>query len=108
MNKSIVFLLKPHTTESTDKNLEENPITITLKDGEQVKSCVFNTYTQLCALPKVGKETMTLSIECKKTPCELSWLLLQPPVFESDGEHSVDNLVSVNKEKDHAALKIYC
>ena len=31
--KPLLFCLKPHPADYTDKALEDNPITITLKDG---------------------------------------------------------------------------
>jgi hypothetical protein len=35
-------------------------------------------------------------------------MIIQPGTQEEDGDHSVDSLVSVNKEKNHASLRVYC
>jgi hypothetical protein len=35
-------------------------------------------------------------------------MILQPAILEIDGDHGLDNLVSVNKDKSHAALRVYC
>jgi hypothetical protein len=51
-----LFILKPHKADSTDKLLADNPITITLKEGSNSKSCVFSSYTNLCVIPKVTAE----------------------------------------------------
>lgn len=95
-DKPILFILKPHNTESTDLTLSKNPITVTLKEGE-FKTCVFNSYTQLCVLPKVTSDKGTLELECQSTPCEMSWMIIQPATQQDDGDHSTDSLVSVNK-----------
>ncbi len=39
----------------------------------------------MCSLKNVTEEEIELKINCKKTPCELSWLIVQPPAFEKDG-----------------------
>jgi hypothetical protein len=51
---------------------------------------------------------MKLKISCKKTPCELSWIILQPSVVVDDVFHSSDQLVEVNKDKNHALVRVYC
>ena len=38
----------------------------------------------------------------------MSWVILQPPTLWQDGYHGIDTLVSVNKEKDHAVVKVMC
>jgi hypothetical protein len=35
-------------------------------------------------------------------------MLIQPAISLEDGDHSIDNLVSINKDKNHAALRVYC
>ena len=51
---------------------------------------------------------MKLKIECKSTPCELRWEIIQPAVKEDDGDSPLDHLVAVNADKDHAMLKVSC
>lgn len=79
--KSLVFLLKKREgKENDDHQLATNPITITLTAGQDTTSCVFDSYSKLCSLSKVGVDKMKLKIECKATPCELSWEIIQPAV----------------------------
>ena len=33
---------------------------------------------------------------------------MQPETVEVDGKHSINHLVSVNQDKNHAILKAYC
>jgi len=39
----------------------------------------------MCGLKLVNQATMNLRIECKTTPCELSWVIYQPAVLSKDG-----------------------
>lgn len=107
--KSLLFLLKKREgKENDDRQLAANPITITLTAGQDSTSCLFDSYSKLCSLSKVEVEKMKLKIECKATPCELSWEIVQPAVQEADGEHKFDQLVAVNADNNHAALKVSC
>lgn len=101
-------MLKPHSEGSTDQTLSENPVTIILKDGSNSNKCLFNRYTKLCVLPKTVENMTELGIQCSKTPCELSWVIVQPGVLEQDGSHALDSLVSINKDKNHAAVEVIC
>lgn len=38
----------------------------------------------------------------------MRWKIVQPQTIEIDGKHSLNHLVSVNEEKNHAILKLYC
>jgi hypothetical protein len=88
--KSLVFFLKNKEGKaSDDKVLIDNPITITLDADKDTATCVFDSYSKLCSLSKVEVEKMKLKIECKKTPCELSWEIIQPAVQETDGDHKL-------------------
>lgn len=107
-DKPLIFYLKPHNAQANDKTLTENPINITLTTGASTVTCPFTSYTNLCSLPKVTETDMKLKIACKKTPCELSWIILQPPTHEEDGDHDLDQLVAVNQDYQHASLKVVC
>ena len=52
-----MFILKSSNADSTDKKLSDNPITITIESGSNSQKCLFNSYTQLCVLPKVSSES---------------------------------------------------
>lgn len=39
----------------------------------------------MCALKEAKDATMKLKIECKNTPCELSWVIYQPAAESKDG-----------------------
>lgn len=38
----------------------------------------------------------------------MSWEIIQPPVQEADGDHVLNQLVAVNADKNHAALRVSC
>lgn len=71
--------------EKKDKELKDNPITISLVSGTITETCVFDSYSNMCGINKVDEETMKLKIECKQLPCELSWIIYQPNVVTTDG-----------------------
>jgi hypothetical protein len=56
----------------------------------------------------VTTTSVKLGIACKKTPCELSWEIVQPAVQEDDGDSPLDQLVAVNADNNHAVLKVSC
>lgn len=68
-----MFFLKPQSNKADDKTMQTNPITITLDAKPDKVTCTFNSYTNLCSLPKITDKEMDLRIECKDVPCELSW-----------------------------------
>jgi hypothetical protein len=47
-NKSLIFLLKH--AENKDKELQENPITISLISGDVTETCVFKSYSNMCGI----------------------------------------------------------
>lgn len=51
---------------------------------------------------------MKLKIECKSTPCELSWVIYQPPVITEDGSNKIESFVEVNQNYNHATLIVSC
>jgi hypothetical protein len=51
---------------------------------------------------------MKLKIECKTTPCELSWVIYQPPVITEDGSSKIESFVEVNQNYNHATLIVSC
>jgi hypothetical protein len=59
-NKSIIFLLKH--ADKKDKELKDNPITISLLSGNIVETCTFKSYSNMCGIKKVEEETMKLKI----------------------------------------------
>jgi hypothetical protein len=107
-DKSLVFFLRPQKGKPDEKALADNPVTITLDAGTDKATCVFDSFTKLCSLSKVTVTDMKLRLECKKTPCEVSWEIIQPPVQEADGDQVLDQLVAVNADSNHGALKVSC
>jgi hypothetical protein len=71
----------------TEKDLTDNPITITLISGKTTETCPFKNPWNICGIKKIEETDMKLKLECKKTPCELSWVILQPASFSQDGLH---------------------
>lgn len=51
---------------------------------------------------------MKLKIECKSTPCELSWVIYQPGALSKDGEAGIESLVEVNQDYNHATIIVSC
>lgn len=49
-----------------------------------------------------------MKIECKTAPCQLSWIIYQPPVLSEDGKHGIETFVEVNKDYDHATIIVSC
>jgi len=43
----------------------------------------------MCSLKNITNSAMKLGIKCEKTPCELSWIILQPALVEDDGDHDI-------------------
>jgi hypothetical protein len=84
-DKSLVFVLTEDSPTAEDLN--DNPITVTLISGKITESCIFKNKRNICALNRIEDRNNKLKIECKKTPCELSWTLLQPDSFIEDGLH---------------------
>ena len=87
---------------------EFNDITVTMASEKDKQTCTITAFYGLCVLPKLTGEKATLSMTCKKAPCELRWELMQPETVEVDGKHELNHLVSVNKDKNHAILKVFC
>lgn len=105
-NKSLIFLLKHG--DKKGKELKDNPITISLVSGTTTETCVFNSHSNMCGINKVDEETMKLKIECKKLPCELSWIIYQPNVVAADGTAEIEKFVEVNQNYDHATIIVSC
>ena len=38
----------------------------------------------------------------------MRWELVQPETVDADGQHKIHHLVSINKDKNHAILKVFC
>lgn len=88
--------------------MNDNPITITLTSGKQTESCVIKNQRNICGLKNVEETEMKMKLECKKTPCELSWIILQPGSFSEDGLHEIDQLVEINQNFNHATVVASC
>lgn len=52
-NKSLIFLLKH--TDKKDKELKDNPITISLVSGTTTETCVFSSYSNMCGINRVDQ-----------------------------------------------------
>jgi hypothetical protein len=105
-NKSLIFLLKHG--DQKDKELKENPITISIVSGSIVETCVFKSFSNMCGINKVEEATMKLKIECKKVPCELSWIIYQPDSVAEDGSTEIEKFMQVNQNYDHATIVVSC
>ena len=51
---------------------------------------------------------MKLKIECKSTPCELSWVIYQPAAIDRDGKNEIERFVEVNQDYNHATIIVSC
>jgi hypothetical protein len=108
-DKPLVLLLQPNNAQEDSKNNKDfNPVQVVITSGSDTKTCNLHSFYSLCELPKLTSDQTTLSLKCDKTPCEIRWQLVQPETVEVDGKHSINHLVSVNQEKNHAILKVYC
>ncbi len=47
-SKSLIFLLKH--SEQKEKELKENPITISLISGDVTETCIFKSYSHMCGI----------------------------------------------------------
>lgn len=61
-----------------DSSLAENPIKISFESNGEKSECTFNTVHNMCALKNVQEESIEVKIACRTTPCELSWVIVQP------------------------------
>lgn len=62
----------------------------------------------MCSLKNATEDEIELKINCKRAPCELSWVIVQPAALDKDGQHKIDNLVQINKDYNHAGIVVTC
>ena len=105
--KPLIFLLKPNNAEQKSPS-DFNEITVTIASDKVNQKCTIKGFYGICSLASMEGSSPTLKMECKNTPCEVRWELVQPETIEVDGQHKINHLVSINKDKNHAILKIFC
>ena len=103
-DKPIVFYLKPSANQNAaDQTLTNNPVTVTIGTA----TCKFNNYNHLCHMPSANTKDLSLKIECNKAPCDVSWMVLQPPMHAS-GDPAINQLITMSDSQRHAVLEVRC
>lgn len=76
VGKPLLLILKKKHTSKYD--IKKNPISVTFNGNSDKVSCEFTEQNDLCVIPKVVANEISMNIGCAATPCEISWIIYQP------------------------------